>query len=104
MDGAATAITQDISDFLTLQNGKFGKGIINNSSIKCMFQIEQNAINTMKEIACLTEEECYRLKNMERGKCLLHADNSHLILKIEASKREHEIITTDRRDLELRRK
>ncbi|MBQ9266843.1 MAG: ATP-binding protein [Clostridia bacterium] len=102
--GAATAITQDVNDFLSLQDGKFGKGIMNNSSIKCMFQIEQNAINSMKEIASLSEEECYRLKNMERGTCLLHADKSHLMVKVEASKKEHDIITTDRKDLEMRGK
>ncbi len=98
--GAATAITQDINDFFTLQDGKFGKGIMNNSSIKCMFQLEENEIEKMKEMACLSEEECYRLRNMERGVCLLHADRTHLVVKVEASKKEHSIITTDRKDIE----
>lgn len=89
-----------MNDFFTLQDGKFGKGIMNNSSIKCIFQMEQNDINVMKDIVCLSEEECYRIKNMIRGTCLIHTDKVNLIAKIEASKKEHEIITTDRKDLE----
>lgn len=100
--GAATAITQDINDFISLEDGKYGKGIINNSSIKCMFQMEENDIKTMDEIVSLSEEEKYRIKNMERGKCLLHADKTHVVVSIEASKKEHNIITTDRKDLEMR--
>lgn len=100
--GGATAITQDINDFISLEDGKYGKGIINNSSIKCMFQMTENDIKTMKEIVFLSDEECYRVKNMERGKCLLNADKTHVVVDIKASKKEHEIITTDRKDLEMR--
>jgi len=31
--GAATAITQDVSDFFSLDNGKYGKAVINNSAL-----------------------------------------------------------------------
>ena len=99
--GAATAITQDVNDFFALQEGKFGKGIMNNSSIKCLFQMEQNDINVMKEAACLSEEECYRIRNMARGTCLIHTDKVNLVAKIEATKKEHSVITTDRKDLEV---
>ena len=49
--GAATAITQDVNDFFTLQDGKFGKGIMSNSSIKCIFQLETGDIKMLKDIA-----------------------------------------------------
>ena len=74
---------------------------MNNSSIKCLFQMEQNDINVMKEAACLSEEECYRIRNMARGTCLIHTDKVNLVAKIEATKKEHSVITTDRKDLEV---
>ena len=97
--GAATAITQDINDFFALDDGKFGKGIINNSSIKCMFQLEENDINSLESVVNLSENEKLKLQSMNRGTSLLFAGKEHVILKIEASKLEHKFITTDRKDL-----
>lgn len=93
--GAATAITQDIGDFFSLNDGKYGQSIINNSSIKCLFQMEENDINKLQSIMNLSEEEKYRLINMERGKCILHAGRNKLMVDIKASPKEHEVINTD---------
>lgn len=69
--GAATAITQDINDFFALDDGKFGKGIINNSSIKCMFQLEENDIKNLESIINLSKNEKFKLQAMNRGTSLL---------------------------------
>lgn len=98
MDGAATAITQDISDFFALENGKYGKGIINNSSIKGIFQLEENDLRVLKDNINLSEEELYRIKNVKRGTCLLYAGTNHIVVNVEASEKEHEFISTDRKD------
>ena len=98
--GAATAITQDISDFFLLEDGKYGKGILNNSSIKCLFQMEENDINTLEKVMVLSEEEQSRLLNMPRGTALIHAGRNHLMADVIASEKEHFYITTDRGDLE----
>ncbi len=97
--GAATAITQDINDFFSLNNGVYGKGILNNSSIKCIFQVEENGLNTLKEVMNLSELETYRVLNLERGNCLIYAGRNHLLVKILASDYEHKFISTDRKDL-----
>ena len=97
--GAATAITQDINDFFALKNGKFGMGIINNSSIKCMFQLEENDLNNLEKIINISENEKYKLQCLERGNCIMCAGKEHTLLKVEASSKEHEFITTDRKDL-----
>ena len=39
--GSAVAITQDISDLFSLENGAYGKSILNNSSIKSFFSLEE---------------------------------------------------------------
>lgn len=92
---AATAITQDITDFFSLDDGKYGQGIINNSSIKCIFQLEENNILKLSEVINLSEEEKYRLINMERGRCILHSGRNKLMIDIKATEKEHEIINTD---------
>ena len=98
--GGATAITQDVSDFFMLDDGKYGKGVINNSSIKCMFQLEETDINTLEKVINISEEEKYKMLNMKRGSCIIHADKSVLMADIVSSAKEHERITTDRSDLE----
>ena len=97
--GAATAITQDINDFFALEEGKFGKGIINNSSIKCIFQLEESDIKNLEKVLNISEKEKYRLQSMKRGTCLMCAGKEHAIINVEASKLEHKFITTDRKDI-----
>ena len=98
--GGATAITQDISDFFMLEEGKYGKGILNNSSIKCMFQLEETDINMLENVIGISEEEKYRLLNMKRGTAIIHADRNALMVDIVSTPNEHDRITTDREDLE----
>ena len=98
--GGATAITQDVSDFFMLEDGKYGKGVLNNSSIKCMFQLEETDINMLEKVISISEEEKYRLLNMKRGTAIIHADRNALMVDIVSTKKEHERITTDREDLE----
>ena len=97
--GAATAVTQDINDFFSLQDGTYGKGILSNSSLKCIFQIEENDLNKLKDVMNLSEMEIYKILNLERGTCLMHAGRNHLLIKIQASEYEHQFISTDRKDL-----
>lgn len=97
--GAATAITQDINDFFALDDGTYGKGIVNNSSIKCMFQLEESDVTNLEKIIKVSENEKYRLGNLKRGVCIMIAGKDHLSIKIEASDLEHKFITTDRKDL-----
>ena len=96
--GAATAITQDINDFFAFEDGKFGKSIINNSSIKCIFQLEESDINNLESILKISEKEKDKLQTMKRGTCLMYAGREHVVINVEASKCEHKFITTDRKD------
>lgn len=74
-------------------------GIINNSSIKCIFQLEENDIKNLEKVLVISEKEKLKLQTMNRGTCLICAGKEHVLLKIEASKKEHKFITTDRKDL-----
>lgn len=93
--GGVTAITQDIDDFFALDEGRYGRGILNNSSIKAVFQLEENEINVLKENLMLSEEEVIKIQNSKRGNCLLYAGGNHIEAKVIALQNEHQYITTD---------
>ena len=55
--GSSIAITQDISDLFSLSDGIYGKSIINNSSIKVFFSLEEENILLLGEYTKLSEKE-----------------------------------------------
>ncbi len=98
--GAAIAATQDIKDFFALDNGRFGQAIINNSKIKILMKAEGREIERVAEEIDLTSAEVEAMKRVKRkGTCLLVANTNHLFIDIKASDVEHDLITTDRKDL-----
>ena len=99
--GAATAITQDVSDFFSLEDGKYGKAVINNSALKFILQLEEEDIKILKEILKVSEEEILKLKNFDRGYGLLFSNKNRIITKVNANKKEYNLITTDRKDFEI---
>ena len=90
--GSSVAITQDLSDLFSLDNGSYGKSILNNSSIKTFFSLEEENINLLSRYSNLSEKEKIEIKSLRRGECLLFAGNEHILLKIEANDFEKNII------------
>ena len=86
------AITQDISDIFSLEGGIYGKSILNNSSIKTFFSLEEENIKILSEYSNLSEKEKIEIKSLKRGECLMFAGDEHILTKIEASKLEIEIL------------
>lgn len=90
--GSGVAITQDVSDLFSLDNGNFGKSILNNSSIKCFFGLEEESIMTLSEFINISEKEKIEIKSLKRGENLIFVGDNHILTKIEASKYEKELI------------
>ena len=90
--GSAVAITQDISDLFSLENGIYGKSILNNSSIKNFFSMEEENINILEKYSNISEKEKIEIKSLKRGECLMFAGDEHLLTKIEVSDYEKSII------------
>ena len=90
--GSAVAITQDISDLFSLDNGTYGRSILNNSSIKTFFSLEEENIKILSEYANLSEKEKIEIKSLKRGECLMFVGDNHILAQIEADKFEKEII------------
>ncbi len=90
--GSSVAITQDISDIFSLDDGIYGKSILNNSSIKTFFSLEEENIKVLSQYANLSEKEKVEIKSLKRGECLMFVGDDHILTKIEASEEEKSII------------
>ena len=90
--GSSVAITQDISDLFSLEEGTYGKSILNNSEIKTFFALEEENIKVLEKYTNLSEKEKIEIKSLKRGECLMLIGNEHILTKIEAADFEKEII------------
>lgn len=98
--GAAIAATQDLSDFFGLDDGKYGRAIINNSQNKIILNLEPDEAKYVQDILKLTRTELQAIMRFERGEALVCANNNKVPVVIKASEKEKEMITTDREELE----
>ena len=89
--GSSVAITQDVSDIFSLDNGIYGKCILNNSSIKLFFELEEENIKILSENTNLTDKEKIEIKSLKKGEALVFANDEHVLLKIESAEFEKEI-------------
>lgn len=101
--GAAFAATQDIGDFFSLDDGKYGKGVINNSRIKFILQLEEDEAFAVQKYMSLSDEETMQIIRNQRGEALLCANRNRVCINIKASPIVYDILTTKRSDLEKRR-
>ena len=90
--GSSVAITQDVSDLFSLENGIYGKSILNNSSIKSFFSLEEENIKILSENINLSEKEKIEIKSLKRGECLTFVGDEHILVNVEASNYEKSII------------
>ena len=98
--GSAIAATQDINDFFALEGGKYGRGIISNSKTKIILQLEPEEADTVQDVFDLSDSETLNIVRFERGSGLLIVNSNNVPVKIKASLKEEELITTDRARLE----
>jgi len=90
--GSSVAITQDISDLFSLENGIYGKSILNNSCLKAFFSLEEENIRLLEQYTNISEKEKIEIRSLKKGECLMFIDQSHTVIKIESSEQEKEII------------
>lgn len=98
--GSAIAATQDLSDFFALEDGKYGKGIINNSKTKVILNLEMEEAARVQDILNLTETETMMITKFARGNGLVATNSNNVFVEFRASQLEKMLITTDREELE----
>ena len=98
--GSAICATQDINDFFALEDGKYGKGIINNAKTKILLNLEEEEARRVQSLLHLSEAEVMEITHFERGSGLISTNNNNVTVEIKCSQLEKELITTDRRELQ----
>ena len=96
-----STITQDVADFL---NTDMGKAIISNSSMQMLMMQSPTAVEKLQEVFNLSDGEKNFLLNCDKGQGLFFAGSNHVGIQVLSSVSEHELITSDPRDLEKLKK
>ena len=91
--GSGVAITQDVSDLFSLDEGTYGKSILNNSSVKVFFNLEEENIKVLEKYTDLSNKEKIEIKSFRRGECLMFVGQEHILTKIKSGDFENEIIS-----------
>ena len=90
--GSAIAITQDVSDLFSLEDGIYGRCIINNSSIRNYFSLEEENLNVLQKYENISDKEKIEIKTLKRGEALMIVGSDHILTKIESADFEDNII------------
>ncbi len=92
-------ITQDVEDFL---GSEWGRTVLANSSIQLLMKQDATTIEAVVRAFHLSTGERHTLLGCHKGEGLLFARGAHVALRVEASPKEHALITTDPRELAQR--
>lgn len=98
--GSAICATQDLNDFFALEDGKYGKGIINNCKTKVVLNLEDEEAQRVQNVLHLSEAEVMEITHFERGNGLISSNNNNITVEFKCSDLEKSLITTDRRELQ----
>jgi len=97
--GSAICASQDLNDFFSLDEGRFGKGIINNSKTKIILNLEDDEAQRVQDALHLSDAEVMEVTHFERGSGLISTNSINIMVEFKASPLEKDLITTDRREL-----
>lgn len=97
-NGAAFVMTQNASDFFTMNGGEYGRAIITNADTKIIMQLPETEIEILRTAVQLTDDECNKIQQLKRGSGLVIAGNSKLFANFTASPFETEVIAGDVRN------
>lgn len=92
-----TTVTQDVDDFL---KNDMGRAIIANSSMQILFQQSPTGLKRLVPTFNLTQGEADFLLHCDIGQAIFFAGSTHVAMQVVSSKAEHELITTNPKDLE----
>ena len=91
-----TTITQDVNDFLS---SDYGKAVVNNSSIQLLLKQSPATVDQIQKVFYLSNGEKDFLLSTGIGEGLFFADNNHVAIQVIASENEHNLITTNFREI-----
>ena len=97
--GGVLVATQDLNDFFSLEDGKYGRGILNNCKIKIILNLEEEEAQRVQSVLKLTDAEIDNITRFERGSALIVTNSNNVTVDMRCSEEEKDLITTDRDEL-----
>lgn len=98
-NGAMILATQQMTDILAIEDGKFGAAVLNNCAMKILLRMTENDAEKVQSIMRLTDEETRSLITSSKGQALFTAGATKMSINFIASKTENRLITTDSNEL-----
>jgi type IV secretory pathway VirB4 component len=95
-----TTITQDVEDFIHTDQGK---AIVTNSSLQLLMKQSTAALDGLTRAFNLSEGERRLLLSADVGEGLFFAAQNHVALRIVSSPEEHQLITSNPREIAARK-
>lgn len=93
--GSCVIATQDIGDFFSFENGKYGKQIVNNTAIKIVLKMEYDSVKYIQGLLNLNDTEKKKITQFETGNGMLLSNKDRLSIYFKATEEEIETFSTD---------
>ena len=75
---------RQLNDFFNLDEGRFGKGIINNSKTKIILNLEDDEAMRVQDTLHLSDAEIMEIIHFERGNGLISTNNNNIMVEFKA--------------------
>ena len=76
----------------SLEDGVYGRSILNNSSVKNFFSLEEENLNILQKYENISDREKIEIKSLKRGEALMIVGDDHIVTRIESADFENDII------------
>lgn len=97
--GAMVIATQQMSDILAVEDGKYGTAVLNNCKTKILMQMAKQDAYVVQDLIGINDTEVNKIIAAERGEGLFVSNDNNCRVRFVASNIEHQLITTDRTEL-----
>lgn len=97
--GSAWAATQDVTDFFSFKDGKYGESILNACKTKLILNLEKKEVEKLGKIINLSTSEGHKVLSFKKGEALLSVNNNNCPITIKTSPIEFQLFTTDQKAL-----
>lgn len=98
--GGMVIATQEMKDVLAVEDGKYGEGVLSACRSKIILHLDKKEATTVKNLIGINDTEVQNIIDADKGQALFIANGNNVRIKFVASKLEHSLITTDRKELD----
>ena len=97
--GGMVIATQQMEDVMAVNDGQYGKAVLNNCKTKILLHMEKQDAYDVQNLIGINDAEVKKIIAAQRGEALFVSNENNVRIKFVASDIEHQLITTDRSEL-----